>query len=310
MRIRKSVFGSASERALYKALLTRWSDRFRIYPCLPFFNIIELEEPDLPRGERNYLLKTSVDYTLCDISDQPILSIEFDGIGEGFSRDGKYIAQTISSRDPNRQWKLDVKLRVCEEVLYPLIVISYEEAKPIGPGLNVAIVDGIIGSYLAHRGVGRRANELYELSKEEIDALSSWEQDEYIQDLVLQAEVEMELAWNPISGKLAELQDIGYRRGMRGEGFRWLDEPGLPSADEFWRTGDPRALSRRVEGLKKANRIGCEATVETPEGPITEVAWMRNIAGIVWPGTVIEGIARLLAWKKALEYFGAEEPSR
>jgi hypothetical protein len=263
-----------------------------------------VDESDLPPGERSFLLKTSVDYTLCDASDQPILSIEFDGIGEGFSREGKYVAQTISSRDPNRQWKFDLKLRVCQQVFYPLVIISYEESTPIGPGLNVAIVDGIIGCYLAHKATQQRANDLFELNKEEIDALPAYEQDEYIQDLVIQAEVEMDLTWNPISRKLAELSEGGYRKGIRGESFRWLDDPALPAAGEFWRTGDPEALRRRIAELKKANRIGCEATVETPEGPVTEVAWMRNIAGVIWPGTIIEEIARLLAWRRALERVG------
>jgi hypothetical protein len=309
MRIRKSVFGSASERSLYKALATRWSDKLHIFPCLPFLNVVQIAASELPRNEWDYLLKTSVDYTLCDVSDQPLLSIEFDGLGEGFSRQGEYVPRWISSKDPNREWKLNLKLRLCEQVGYPLFVISYEEATPIGPGLNLAIVDGIIGRFLAHVNVVPRVNELLQEHEDIIADLPPHEAHDYVDDLLLDAEVEMDFTWNPISRKLAELQDIGYRRGMRGEGFRWLDDSGVPPADHFWRTGDVRDLKKRAEALNKANRIGCEATVETPEGPVTEVAWMRNISGVIWPGTIIEGIARLLAWKRALERFGGEESS-
>ena len=296
MKIRKTVFGSAYERALYKALVTRWSDKLRIYSNLPFFSIIEVSESDVPPNERNFLLKTSVDYTLCDLSDQPLLSIEFDGLGEGFSREGEYVPRYVSSRDPNREWKLGLKLQVCNQALYPLFIVSYKEATPIGRDLNVAIVDGIIGSYLAARGTQGRLDELYELDRERFVQMPRHARDEYIQDLVFQAEIEMSLTWNPVSRKLAELQEFLAGKGIRTESWEPLYEPEKGTEGWSW---------------QRVKRVGCKATVQTPLGPVTEVAWMRNIeGGGVFACVLIDEIARLLAWKKAVDLFGGREPSQ
>lgn len=303
MKIRKTVFGSASERALYKALVTRWSDKLRIYPCLPFFNVIGVEESDLPPNQRNFLLKTSVDYTLCDVSDQPLLSIEFDGLGEGFSRRGKYIPRYVLLKDPNREWKLNLKLSVCTWVSYPFFIISYEEATPIGADLHLAIVDGIIGRYMTSRNLGEAIDELYQQS--DIDELPRHLRDEAIQDLVLEAETALEFEWNPIIRKAYELEATLWGKGFCGGGerYEWLDEPGTPPVPRDWL--DVEGFRQRIEALKKAKRVGCRHTLRTSLGEVSAEAWIRNIEGHgVSAVSLVHDIAELLAAKKALSVCG------
>lgn len=145
MKIRDKVFRSESERELFTALHTMWSDHFNLWSSLPFLNIIDVDKAEVIRGEWDTISKTSVDITLSTKQeDRPVVSIEFDGMGHGFSRDGKYI-QMHPSQDPYRKLKLDLKLRIAEQVNYPLLVLSYEEKHPIGVTLALTIADGIVG---------------------------------------------------------------------------------------------------------------------------------------------------------------------
>lgn len=283
MRIRKSVFGSAYERSLYKALVSRWSDKLRIYPNLPFMNIIQIGESDVRRNERSFLLKTSVDYTLCDQSDQPLLSIEFDGIGEGFSREGRYVPRHVSSKDPNREWKFNLKLRVCQQVVYPLFILSYEEATPIDLDVNLAVVDGIIGKFLAAQHVAPRISELVEDRRDLIDDLPEWEREEYFQDLIIEAEVEAEYDWNPIVQHRTKFATPLHRQKLCiGHRTEWLRDPSL-------------------DAVTRAERVGCRVTVNTCQGPISETVWIRNMDPWVPVFALSEDIADLLAHKRATE---------
>ena len=75
--IRKSVFGSNSERKHYKHLARNWGDRYRIYHNLPFLNVFdvsnlidwsnleELKGITIGDVDLSRLKKTSIDFTLC-----------------------------------------------------------------------------------------------------------------------------------------------------------------------------------------------------------------------------------------------------
>ena len=87
--------GVITRRELYRTLRTNWP-RWAIYPQLPFQAIIDFESsPSLSEKERAFLRHTSVDYTFCGKEDRPILSIEFDGLGDGFSRHAEYVQKEI-----------------------------------------------------------------------------------------------------------------------------------------------------------------------------------------------------------------------
>ena len=128
-----NVFGSKQEEVLFEKLDSFWSKDYNLYPNLPFSNIIDLNEDQyldvinfpnikeckLSDKEKDFLYKTSVDYTLCNKNNCPLLSIDYDGIGQGFSKDGAYHYGNNDHPDFKlwelelRKKKFDLKLRLC-----------------------------------------------------------------------------------------------------------------------------------------------------------------------------------------------------
>jgi hypothetical protein len=299
MKIRSSVFGSGSEKKLFKTLETHWSKKFNVYPSLPFTSIIDIRDSGLNQKQKEFLYKTSVDYTLCTKVDRPILSIDFDGLGHGFSKKGEYV-QIIPTKDPYRKLKFDLKLDITNKVGYPLFVISYDEKVPIGEDLHLTIVDGIIGENLAQRHAHYLINERLKENEHHISELAHDEEQEYFQDLVTDAEVEAELTWDPISIKAAEYQGLALRRGLyKGYSEEYLCDPELPEGDPF---SDLNLLERRIEAFKKVQRVGSRITVNAAMGEISETVWVRNFEGWgVSPGIIAENIAKLIVFKRAVE---------
>lgn len=299
--IRSSVFGSASERLLYKALKTRWSEQLNIYPNLPFSNIIHAGESQFAGNEIRFLRATSLDFTLCDTSDRPILSIEFDGLGEGFSRDGVYVPRYVWKKDPNREWKINFKLRVCESVLYPLFVVSFEETRQLGPDVSLSVIDGIIGQFLGGLHTQERVNELAE---EQRDIIDGWPRDdlsldEFLSDLVIEAEVEMQMAWNPIYRRRSELMNdlSGCDPGLKFS-MRRID----PQA-EVTSLSTPLVAGERMQSFTSAERSGAEVTIQTSRGDVTETIWVRNVGDWAMGDALADQIAQLLAFKRAVGLF-------
>jgi len=165
------LFDSRSEKRVFSCLLTRWSKFVDVYPQIPvrkalgYDNLAKLLIKD---SAREYLLKTEFDFLVCDRSGSAILAIEFDGLGHGFSRDGRYI-QTEDTEDQYRKLKLDTKIAACEMCDLAMVVVSYPETEtsfdPDGP---VTVLDTIIGEVLVGRkrhsllnsGVGKLDEEL------------------------------------------------------------------------------------------------------------------------------------------------------
>lgn len=286
MTVRSTIFGSGSERDLYTAISSRWADRFAVYPSLPFATLIELRALNLTNSEREFLLKTNVDYTICTKRDgRPLLSIEFDGLSHGFSRLGRYV-QIHECDDPAREWKLDLKVRLATAASFPFVVVSYHEKNPIGEGLQLSIVDGIIGQVLANRDFQ------YRLKNTEWDRL----------DAVFDEEIDAELRWNPISRALADIELRLIQRGlMVSHSTEWFNEPPLPDlpAGDPLSPGFAEALKARGEAMQRAIWVGCRATVQTPIAAVTESVRMRNIehAG-VRPLGLTEELALLLACQR------------
>jgi len=230
---------------------------------------------------------TSIDYTLCDRSDRPILSIEFDGLGEGFSRDGVYVPRYTLAKDPNREWKLNFKLKVCESAWYPMFIVSFEEARQLGSELSLSVLDGIIGHCLGGLHTQERVNEL---ADEQREILNNWggddsSLDEFVSDLILEAEVASQMAWNPVRRKIHEFQDVL----MRHEGkLSWREST------------SPRAL---VAQASDEEPIARQVTVTTSRGEVTEEAQIRTVPDWLTASIVADEIAQLLAFQKAVGLF-------
>jgi hypothetical protein len=150
VKIRATVFDSKAEEDVFRRLQSRWSSELVLYPSLPLAKVICLGEDDLlPANEERFFYQTNVDYTFCTPEGRPLFSVEFDGLGGGFSKAGTYIPHR-RTQDRNRQWKLDTKLQFAAAVRYPLMVVSFEEVRSFDDE-SITILDGIIGQFMAHR---------------------------------------------------------------------------------------------------------------------------------------------------------------
>lgn len=308
MKIRNTVFGSGNERELFTALNSTWSEHFNLWPSLPFLSVIEVDGGEVLRGEWEELLKTSVDITLCPkADDRPVVSIEFDGDGHGFSRDGKYV-QLHPSKGPNRKVKFDLKLRIAARVGYPLLVLSYGEKNPIDPSLALTIADGIVGQVVAKDHMHELLEEW--LTQDRIDRMHPAIRDDYIQDQVLTAGVAAELRWNPIA-KLTSQHEyvVEMRLGLPAPRCEILHDPELPPLKgDMFEPGYFESLEARITAFNQAMRVGCRADVDTPRGYFSETVWVRNVSGHgVHPMGLAEDIAKLIVLKQVAEAYGLAE---
>jgi len=305
LSVRNTIFGSRNERELFASIKSCWSEHgFVLYPSLPFAAIFDITKIKVTPEEKSFLLKTSVDYTLCTDAGRPIVSVEFDGICHGFSRRGRYVALRPAPRnDPRRGWKLDVKLRVATEADYPLLVVSYHEKNPLSQDVHLTILDGMIGRVLAKREFSRRLQPLVDDHASTLSDMPPDDTDEYIQDLAIGLEVELDLHWNPIARAAAEKSmELWKRRLSSSHRVSYLDPPGIPDAPLIGEPGFANAFKARVNALQRAAWVGCRYTYTTNFGDVSEEAWVRNVAHAgVSPVGLAEDIAGLLAAISALK---------
>lgn len=296
MKLRSTIFGSKAEAELFHSLQSHWSPKLTLYPSLPLANIIQIDPKELSPGQLEYFYKTSVDYTFCQANGLPILSIEFDGIGGGFSRDGTYM-QVREAPDPYRKLKIDFKLKAAATVNYPLIVVSYEEKESLDREDSLTILDGIVGQLLAQKEFIRHLNEMIEVSKTEIEGLQRTERGDYIEHLITAAEVKADSEMNPIARKADDYHVACISLGVTNYRFEYLHDPPLPSIKDVF---DLEGLRTRINAMKHTLKIGCKIVVNTPKNEIIKVAWVRNFEGYgIFPGLIAENIARYLVFKKA-----------
>jgi len=304
MAIKKSVFGSDSERELYKSINSEWSDKFNIWPGLSFLDIFNLNQIQLKlkpsKKQVDFLKMTTVDFTVCNKNTgEPILSIEFDGMCRGYSRLGKYVQIHNAPDVPMRKEKLELKLKVADTFEYPFFIVSYPEKNPIGEELHLTIVDGIIGQCLAKKETKHLIKEKLELEKECLEALPPDELDIVFQYIVTDAEVDADFLHDPIVLKTAEysskLMKSGFESGFHIE---YLRHP-LDDSEEW-----PPTIDNWVTKILTTDMLGCRITLHFPLKEFEEEVWVRNF----WnphaaPGLIAENLARLLAFKRAYDYF-------
>jgi hypothetical protein len=319
VKVRATVFDSKAEEKVFRALQSRWSSELVLYPSLPLAKVIRLEEDDLlPANEERFFYQTNVDYTFCTPGGRPLFSVEFDGLGGGFSKVGVYIPHR-TTHDRNRKWKLDTKLRFAAAVGYPLMVISFEEVRSFDDE-SITILDGIIGQFLAKHKIDDYI-EIDPMVWDEYEGLGEygkWARSELIQDALTTAEVLSKLENDPLARRAAQEEDevLGdydvFRDGPRYS-MEWLYDPPLPEALPFPErliSAGPEYLANfnaRLAAWKRAIRIGCRVTVNTPSGTVVQTVWARNVGHElgVSPEVVVENAAKYLAFKRARAVTGS-----
>lgn len=302
MSLKECVFDGYHEKELFVHLNSMWKDNFNIYPQLPFTKIADIETLNISHNERDFILKTNIDYTVCDKEDKPLMCIEFDGWSQGYNRGGEYI-QIVE--DQLRKKKLELKLKIAMEHRFPFYIISYNEKTYLLEKIHLAVIDGIIGETIAKMKFRDKINEYLEDSKDTLSSMSEYERYEYIQDLVTSAEVELELKWNPISKKAAEIEGVLIDKGIiSGHSSKPLSKPELPEIKYIF---DIKGIEKRLKAWKDIKWHGCEVSCETPKGKVTEQAWVRNFEGMLAsPLIIVQNIAELLAFYKAAILNGIE----
>jgi hypothetical protein len=306
MSIRESIFGGYHEAETYKHIKSVWNDQVIIYPQIPFASIFNIDTLDVNKNEREFLLKTSIDYTVCEkINGKPLLCIEFDGMGHGYNRNGQYI-QIIP--DSKRKWKLNLKLKMAQEDHFPFYIVSYEEKKYLTEKIHLTVIDSIIGQSLARLNLDNILQEYMVDSKNIIDALDEHEKHDYFQDMVISAEVVSELTWDPIVKKAGELDTLLRKNNININkwGYRYLEKPELP---EMKSLDDIETLEKRIEKMKEVEWVGCEIYCETSKGTIYEKAWIRNFEGeIASPLVIVQNIVELMLLYKVAFLFEINIP--
>jgi hypothetical protein len=304
MSTKRTVFGSKSERDNYYKLCRTWGDKYHIFHNLPFLNVFDrsnlieiLQTPpffaplELTDTEFNRLKKTSIDFTLCDMNDNPILCIEFDGMQQGINVGYNYFPDPNNPL-PQDQWRkaiTELKIKVALGSMFPFFVVGSEQFRDITPEIKLTIIDGIIGSVLAKIAFTKTISrgfkpEAVGYSPDAFADLPDCLQQELIQDWVWGIEAETELENDPLD----RLRWSTEREGI-GDSYRteYLTYPNL----------DHLTIQDRARALDNVHLHGCRVTLHTPEfGDIAATAWVPNFKTIHFSGlTIAENIAYILA---------------
>jgi len=296
MAVKKNVFPSKSERKHYYLLRRTWGDKYNIYQNLPFLNIFTFEnliniedftELEISDVDKNRLKKTSVDFTLCDKKDNPILSIEFDGMQDGFNVGEKYYPGNINKiLNPWRTKITELKLRVALGSMFPYFVVGYKPFQEFKRDFQLTIVDGIIGEVLANLFVQKEVSgfsvEKTGFSEEEFNQLSDYDKHEVIQDWLFGVEVIGEMENNPISKKRSQLEKELMVGNYSLEFFTYPD----------FSPGD-------VDGFRSRILEGHRITYHTNDlGDVVGEIWLPNFNVPHYTGVSSEDIAALLALQR------------
>lgn len=154
--MKESIFDSKSEKSIFKRLKTCWSKYVDVFPQIPLKNVVgydEIVKFSKSKKVEDFLMKTSFDFVICELeTGLPILVVEFDGLGGGFSQEGNFYIKSIPEIDPHRKLKMETKLSLCTEFQVPMIVMSYDESNLLQEsGDWISVLDVIIGDSIEKR---------------------------------------------------------------------------------------------------------------------------------------------------------------
>lgn len=295
MELRNAVLESALEANTFQTLELRWSPKFKIFPSLPLLKIFQVDSDELDAKELWYFQKSSVDYTICLANNQPILSIEFEGINGGFSRDGVYSPEH-KIIDPMGNHRKDLMLKVAKRVNYPLMLISYEEVKNFDEEDTMTILFGVIKQLFAQEEFQQSAKGTVEEPDEETEEIDGYGNYENIQDWRVSGEKETGSTRNPITHKAVEYEQRCAEFGLNKHRFNYLIDPPLFGIKNIV---DEEIIQSRIKAMKQIVRVGCRVAVENSKIGIAQSVWIHNSEFFeVNPLSMAKSIAQYLAFKR------------
>ncbi len=299
MRLRSSIFGSGKETELFHAIQSTWGDRFLILPQLPWTALFDLGKSmhasDSVADSSEFFRKTSVDYVIATRQGEPLLAIEFDGLLQGFSRRSEYVPREQTD-NPRRKRNLRLKLEYALQHGLPFFVVGSEEFREWysdeEDGLELTIVDGLIGYTLSNRLFAQRFHAGAEDALRDATGLPANERTESLQNWADGLEVESLFEVSPFyretqrfESQLSEAyQGSSYQERAR---LSFLPEP----------SHDDEQPGR--ESVLVAESVRCRCSIRHSElGERSATVAVRNIGQ---PGTaedISTQIAELLVWRK------------
>lgn len=281
---KKTIFDSKSELKLFKQLRTKWSGMVEVYNHMPVANVINVTQLEgFKPNEINYLWKTSFDFVVASAQNhnfgEPLLVIEFDGIGQGYSYDHEYIQTKEFASDPNRKWKMDTKLKAANKAGIPMIVVSDFEVNLIDENYN--ILDGIIGDVLAMNEFRNRFNQESNILEQQIKDITDPEDIQFVvDDYGIEREIESKMKYNPIFAEATKLQ------------YKLIEEKIVTSWGERHSIVDGKTTCTYFAKLNSGEEV-------------TESVGIRKInCKDSFAGGIATDIAELLVMKKIAEIYG------
>ena len=272
MKLKNTVFDSELEANTFHALELRWFPSFKIFPSLPLLKIFQVDSDELTTKELWYFQKSNLDYTICLPNNQPILSIEFDGVKGGFSRDGIYSLEH-KIIDPMENHSLDLKLKAAKRVHYPLMLISFEELKHFDEEDTLTILNGIIRQLIAQEELPQCSKGTAEEHYQEREERQGWEKYEEIQDQRASAQNETELPMNPIADKAVVYEQRSAEFGIIKHRFDYLIDPPLFGIKNIF---DEEIIQSKIKARREIVRVGCRVMVENSKVVTAQPVWIHN----------------------------------
>ena len=302
MSVNRSIFGSGGEHRGFELIEHTWGDEYRLHAQFPWSALFDLTDPELgdllppglQRGDTShFFFKTSVDYVLATREGQPLLAIDFDGMGEGFNRSDQYV-QNHPTHDPQRKSKFDLKLRHARKERFPYFVIGSEEFRIRDQEFRLTIANGVIGHVLAEKEFKHRFHEGSEDVLSRASTLPLNDQQGFLDNWAIGEEVIARHERSPILRATAELR------------HKLEEVYGLPTERRNWQHGyfpelpvdDLDDLRARFEAIEDAERISCEFTVEHDQlGMESCTVRVRNFGNGI-AEQVSEELAEFLTYRK------------
>lgn len=219
MGIKRQVFGSLAERDFYHQISKQWSKNNRVYHNLPFLNIFSIDNQLVKKigitdYQIDYLKKTSIDFTICNHQDEPLICIEFDGMQQGFNIGNKYHCN--NNKNNLRKKSFELKLKIAHSLSFPFVIVNSTDFQYLSNDIKLCIVDGIIGQVISHQVFESEIKQVFEPQKygittDEFAQLVPKEQQYFIEKDCLYIEVDAYLKNNPVFQKASELhKSLGY----------------------------------------------------------------------------------------------------
>ena len=300
MGVKQSIFSSNGEKRGFRSIEHTWGESYRVVPQFPM-SALFTPDPSWKKGDTsNLFFKTSFDYVLATDEGRPLIAIDFDGMGAGFDRFGKYV-QVEATPDRDRRAKFDFKLSYAQRYEFPYHIVASEEFEHLGEDVELTLVDCLIGATIARLSFNERLPSLKLEHADILDNLRPSQQSEYIQDLVISLEIDCDAEHDPVAQKTATVvQQIAEITGSFhpcGEwSYSYFEIPEAPYYDFF--SYDVEQFRRRVEALERADWQGCVVTLrDTPVGDVSEVVQVRNLG---CGDIILSDVAELMAWSKLL----------